>query len=54
MKRKTRAYLYVITLPFVVSASWQFLEAWLYFPITLICGMAWLGACGILAEKEKE
>ena len=53
MRKKTRAYLYVITLPFVISASFEFLDAWLYWPITLICAMVWLGACGILAEKEQ-
>jgi hypothetical protein len=52
MTRKTRAYLYVIALPFVISASFEFLDAWLYWPIALICGMAWVGACSILAEKE--
>ena len=53
MNKKTKAYLHVITLPFVISASWEFLDAWLYWPITLICVMAWIGACGILAEKEQ-
>ena len=54
MTRKQRAYLHVITLPFVISASWQFLDVWLCYPITLICAMAWVGACGILAEKENK
>lgn len=52
MTNKTRHYIYVVTLPFVVSASWRFLESWLYLPITLICIMAWLGACALIAEKE--
>lgn len=54
MTKKTRPYIYVITLPFVISASWQFLDVWLCYPITLICAMAWIGACGILARESKE
>ena len=53
MTKKTRPFIYVITLPFVVSASWQFLEVWLCYPITLICAMAWIGACGIISDKNK-
>jgi len=53
MTRKQSAYLHIIILPFVVSASFEFLPAWLYWPIALIGGMAWFGACGIVAEKEK-
>jgi hypothetical protein len=52
MTRKTRAYLHVIVLPFVISGAVEFLPAWLYWPTSLICAMAWVGACGILAEKE--
>ena len=52
MTKKTKAYLHVILLPFVISASIEFLDAWLYWPISFICAMAWLGACGILVEKE--
>jgi hypothetical protein len=53
MTRKTRAYLHVIVLPFVISGAVEFLPAWLYWPTSLICAMSWVGACGILAEKEK-
>jgi hypothetical protein len=53
MTRKVRAYLHIITLPFVISWAIEFLPAWLYWPIGLICGMAWMGACAILAEKEQ-
>jgi hypothetical protein len=53
MTKKTQAYLHVITLPFVISASLEFLPAWLYWPTSLICAMAWVGACGILADKEQ-
>lgn len=52
MTRKTKAYLHIISLPFVISASFEFLPAWLYWPIALIGGMAWLGACAMLIEKE--
>ena len=52
MTRKRRAYMHVITLPFVMSASIEFLPAWVHFPICLIGGMAWIGACMILSEKE--
>ena len=53
MTRKRSAYLHIIILPFVVSASFEFLPAWLYWPIALIGGMAWLGACGIIDEREQ-
>jgi uncharacterized membrane protein YdbT with pleckstrin-like domain len=53
MIRKRSAYLHIVILPFVVSASFEFLPAWLYLPIVLIGGMSWFGACAIVAEKEK-
>ena len=53
MTRKQSAYLHVITLPFVISGAIKFLPEWLYWPTSLICAMAWVGACGILAEKEQ-
>jgi len=53
MTRKQRAYLHVITLPFVISGAVEFLPAWLYWPTSLICAMAWVGACVILAEKDE-
>ena len=52
MTRKRRAYLHIIILPFVVSGSIEFLPTWLVWPIGLLCSMAWIGACAILAEKE--
>jgi hypothetical protein len=42
-----------MTLPFVISAAVEFLPAWVYWPIALLGGMAWLGACVNLAEMEK-
>ncbi len=53
MKRKTNSYLHIITLPFAVSAAFEFLPAWLYWPIALIGGMTWLGACAMLIQKEE-
>ena len=53
MTKKTKHFIYIVTLPFVVSASCHFLEAWLYLPITLICSMAWFGACALVSEKEQ-
>jgi hypothetical protein len=52
MTRKISAYLHIIILPFVVSASFEFLPAWLYWPICLLGGITWIGACMILLEKE--
>jgi len=54
MTRKRSAYLHIVTLPFVASAAIEFLPAWIHWPVALLCGMAWLGACAILAEKEKQ
>ena len=53
MTRKQNAYLHIVALPFVISAAVEFLPAWLYWPIALIGGMSWFGACAIVAEKEK-
>ena len=50
---KTTLYLCIISLPFVVSASFEFLPAWLYWPIALIGGMEWFGACLMLVEKDE-
>ena len=52
MTKKQRAYLHIITLPFVISAAVEFLPAWLYWPVGLLGGMAWIGACAILNEKD--
>ena len=52
MTKQRKAFLHIITLPFVVSASVEFLPAWLNWPIALIGGMAWFGACVIFVEKE--
>ena len=53
MTKKQRAYLHIIALPFVISAAVEFLPAWLYWPTSLICAMAWVGACVMLTEEEK-
>jgi hypothetical protein len=52
MTKQQRAYLHIIILPFVISASFEFLPAWLYWPLAVICGMSWLGACVVLAEGK--
>lgn len=52
MTRKNRAVLHVIFLPFAISASFEFLPAWLYWPILILGGMSWIGALLILAEKN--
>ena len=54
MIKKQIAYFHVITLPFAISAAVEFLPAWIYWPTSLLCAMAWLGACVILAEKEQQ
>jgi hypothetical protein len=53
MTRKRSAYLHIISLPFVISAAFEFLPTWLYWPIALIGGMAWFGACLMLIEKDE-
>ncbi len=53
MTKKQKAYLHIITLPFVISAAVEFLPAWIYWPTSLICAMAWVGACVILTETEQ-
>jgi hypothetical protein len=52
MTRKTKAYLHIVTLPFVISGAFEFLPAWVYWPIALLGGIAWFGACVIVTEKE--
>jgi hypothetical protein len=51
MTRKQKSIFQIVIVPFVVSASIEFLPSWLYLPICLIGGMIWLGACAILAES---
>jgi hypothetical protein len=53
MTRKRSAYLHIISLPFVISAAFEFLPAWLYWPIALIGCMSFLGSCVILCEKDE-
>ena len=44
MNEQTKLVSYVVILPFVISASVEFLPAWLYWPIAVIVGIVWLGA----------
>jgi len=52
MTKHRKAHLYIITLPFVISAAVEFLPAWVYWPIALLCGMAWVGACAMAIEEK--
>ena len=54
MTKEQKAYLHIIILPFVISAAVEFLPAWLYWPIAVVCGMAWFGACVNLAEVNHD
>jgi hypothetical protein len=52
MTKKQRAYLHIMILPFDISAAVEFLPAWVYWPIALLGGIAWFGACVILTASE--
>lgn len=54
MTKKTKIGLHVIVLPFAISASIEFLPAWIYIPMSLLLGMAWLGSCAMLREENFE
>jgi len=54
MNKERSAYLHIITLPFVISAAFEFLPAWLYWPIAVICGIAWFGAFVNLSEVNHD
>lgn len=52
MTEKQRAYLHLIILPFIISAAIEFCPAWVYWPITFLGCLGWVGACVILKEKN--
>lgn len=52
MKERTIAALHIIIWPFVISASFEFLPAWLYWPIAFVGFMYFAGSCLMLAKKE--
>lgn len=52
MTKKQKAYLHIMILPFAISAAVEFLPAWVYWPIALLCGMAWVGACAMAIEEK--
>jgi len=54
MKKSTDLMLKFLTLPFVVSASMEFLPEWLAIPIAVISGMFWLGVLVQIGEYKKE
>lgn len=54
MKKSTELGLLFFTLPFVVSASMEFLPQWLALPIAVISSMFWLGVLIQIGEYKKE
>ena len=53
MKKSTELGLMFFSMPFVVSASLEFLPAWLSWPTALIAGMFWVGVLGQIHEYDK-
>jgi hypothetical protein len=43
----------VIVGPFVISASLEFLPAWLSMPTTLLVSIFWLGTMGQIGEYKR-
>ena len=54
MKKSTELMAMFLTLPFVASASIEFLPAWLSIPICVIAAMFWLGTCLMIKDHKKE
>jgi hypothetical protein len=54
MSKRNQMVLWIFGLPFVISASVEFLPAWVSWPIAFLGAMQWLGACTTLAELNKE
>ena len=60
MKEGTRLMLLFVSMPFVVSASIEFLPQWLSWPIGVIATMFWVGTLreiqdyNIKTDKEKD
>jgi len=54
MSKRKQMVLWIFGLPFVISASIEFLPFWLSAPIVLLGAMQWLGAGITLAELTKE
>lgn len=54
MSKKTKLGLEIIFIPFIISASIEFLPTWLYVPVIFIGSMFWLGACILLSKESYE
>ena len=54
MSKRTQMNLWIFGLPFVISASVEFLPFWLSAPIVILGTMQWAGACITLIELKKE
>lgn len=54
MKKTTELGLYFLGLPFVISASVEFLPQWVAVPIFLIAGLVWLGVFIQITKYEGE
>ena len=54
MNTRNLMLLWVFSLPFVISASIEFLPFWLAAPIVLLGVMQWCGACITLARLNEE
>jgi hypothetical protein len=52
MKDKVMTLLYIFFMPFVVSASIEFLPGWLSWPISILGGMLWIGSLILLQKQE--
>jgi len=53
MKDKIVTLLCIFVIPFVVSASIEFLPGWLSWPISILGGMVWVGSLCLLQEKKE-
>ena len=54
MKKSTELMSVFLTMPFVVSASMEFLPAWLAMPICLIAVMFWMGTLVQIMDYTKK
>jgi len=52
MKQKIELMASVFILPFVVSASIEFLPGWLSWPISVLSAMIWVGSLMLIQEKN--